>query len=91
MISPLGLPVYLTLNIWREKQIANRQQFSLVCTLIDHTNDLKTFKTKVEPRAAGEWFPCKVMNILTSFLWSIRVQTVENCCGFVFNNNINSF
>ena len=28
----------------------------------------------------GQWFQSKVLNILTSFLWSIRVQTVENCC-----------
>ena len=32
------------------------------------------------------WFYCKVLNILTSFdfLWPIRVQTMENCCWFVF-------
>ena len=38
------------------------------------------FKNQVEPRAH-----CKVLNILTSFLWSIRVQTVKNCCRFVFD------
>ena len=33
-----------------------------------------------------QWFYCKVLNILTSFdfLWPIRVQTMENCCWFVF-------
>ena len=35
-------------------QLTNRQQFSMVYTLIDHTNDVKMFKTQVEPRAAGE-------------------------------------
>ena len=35
----------------------------MVCTLIDHRNDIKMFKTQVEPRAAGEWFYCKVLNI----------------------------
>ena len=24
----------------------------------------------------GSWFHCKVLNILTSFLWSIRAQTI---------------
>ena len=33
----------------------------------------------------------KVSNILTSFPWSIRVQTMINCCRFVFNNNIDSW
>ena len=32
----------------------------------------------MKPRAAGEWFQW-VLNILTSFLWSIRVQPMENC------------
>ena len=63
----------------------------MVCSLIDHRNDLKMFKTQVEPRAAGEWFHYKLLNILTSFLWSIREQTMENCCRFVFYNNIDSF
>lgn len=27
-------------------------------------------KTQVKPRAEGKWFHCKVLNILTSFLWS---------------------
>ena len=75
----------------QQKLKSNGQQFSMVCTLIDHTNDVKMFKTQVEPRAAGEWFHCKVLNILTLFLWSIRVQTMENCCRFVFYNNIDSF
>ena len=35
-------------------------------------------------RAASEWFHCNVLNILTSFLWSIGVQTMENCCRFFF-------
>ena len=57
-------------------------------TLIDHRFDVEKFETQVEPRAASEWFYCKVLNILTLFLWSIRVQTTENCCRLVFNNNI---
>ena len=51
--------------------LTNRQQFSMVFTLIDHRNDVNMFKTQVEPRAAGELFHCKVLNILASFLWSI--------------------
>ena len=34
--------------------ITNRQQFSMVCALIDHTDDFNMFQTQVEPRAAGE-------------------------------------
>ena len=44
-------------------QLTSPQQSSVVCTLIDHGNDVKMFKTKVEPQAAGEWFHCKVLNI----------------------------
>ena len=75
----------------QQKLKSNGQQFSMVYTLIDHRNDVKMFKTQVEPRAAGEWFHCKVLNVLTLFLWSIRVQTMENCCRFVFYNNTDSF
>ena len=28
--------------------------FSMVCTLIDHRNDINMFKTQVEPRDTGE-------------------------------------
>ena len=54
-------------NPTQQKLKSNGQQFSMVCTLIDHRN-VKMFKTQVEPRAAGEWFHCKVFNILTLFL-----------------------
>ena len=46
----------------------------MVFTLIDHRSDVNMFKTQVEPRTTGEWFHCKVLNILMSCLWSIRVQ-----------------
>ena len=39
---------------------------------------------QVEPRAIGKWFHGKVCKILMTFLWSIRVQTKENCCWFGF-------
>ena len=52
----------------------NRQQFSMVCTPIDHTDNVNMFQTQVEPRAAGEWFYGKVLNILISFLLSIRLK-----------------
>ena len=32
-------------------------------------------------------FYWKVLNILTSFLWSIRVQTMEKCCRFCFSQS----
>ena len=41
-------------------QTTNQQQFSMVCTLIDHRSDVNMFKTQVEPRTTGEWFHCKV-------------------------------
>ena len=28
----------------------------MVCTFIDHRNDVKMFKAQVEPRAAGKWY-----------------------------------
>ena len=58
---------------------------------IDHGNDVRMFKTHVKPQAAGEWFHWRVLNILTSFLWSRRVQTMESYCRFVFYHNIVSF
>ena len=61
--------------------LTKRQQFFIV----------EVFKTRVEPRAAGEWFHCKVWAVLTSFLWPIRVQIMENCCRFVFCNNTGKF
>ena len=37
-------------------------------TLIGHSNDVNIFITQVEKRrAAGEWFHCKVLNILRQF------------------------
>ena len=45
------------------------------------------FKTQVEPPVAGEWFHCKVLNIL----WSIRVQTMENCTWLVGGCAVVSF
>ena len=54
--------------------ITNRQQSSMVCALIDHTDDFNMFQTQVERRAAGGWFLGKVLNILMSFLWSIRLK-----------------
>ena len=42
-----------------------------------------TNQQQVEPWAIGKWFHGKVWKILMTFLWSIRVQTMENCCWFV--------
>ena len=44
-----------------------------------------------QERGDGEWSHCKVLNILMSFPWSITVETMKNCCRFVFYNNIESF
>ena len=48
--------------------MSDRQQFSIVSNLINHRNDVKMFKTQVEPWAACEWFNCQVLNI--SFICS---------------------
>ena len=61
----------------------NSQQFSMVNTLIDHRNDVKMFKTlhwSNSPVVRGSTW---VLNIQMSFLWSIIVHTMENCCRFV--------
>ena len=70
-----------------KKLLINKSnQFPMVCSSIDYRNDVKMIKTQ------EEWFHCKVLYILTSFLWSIRAQTMENCCRFVFfYNNIDRF
>ena len=47
-------------------ELTNQQRFSMVYTLLDHRNKIKMFKAQVEPRAAGEWFHCTVLKILTS-------------------------
>ena len=58
-------------------ELTNGQQFSIVCsTLINYRNGVKVFKTKVESQATGEWFYCRFLNFLTSFLWSIRVYII---------------
>ena len=65
--------------------LTNGQQFPMVCTLIDHRNDINIFKT----------MQCStyVWNILMLhvFLWLIRVQTMENCFRYVFYHNTDSF
>ena len=50
---------------------------SRVCTFIDHRNDFTIFKTQVEPLIAKF-----SLNILTSFLQSIRVKTMERWIVF---------
>ena len=49
----------------------------MVCTLINPRNAVKFFITQAEQRVLGEWFDCKILNFLTSFLWSMRVQTLK--------------
>ena len=43
-------------------KLTNRQQFNTLCILSNHGNDIKTYKTQVEHRAAG-----KVKNGVRSF------------------------
>ena len=60
--------------------LTNGPQFSMVYTLIDHRNDV----IKCSKLQGFEHF-------VASFLWSIRVQTMENCGRFVFYSNIYFF
>ena len=45
------------------------------------------FKTQGEPRAAGEWFDCKVLNVLWHHFHCLG-KTLESGGRFVFYNNI---
>ena len=60
-----------------------KKHFNMACTHIDHRTDIKMFKTlkwKHSPAARGSTW---VLNIFMWFLWSIRVQIMENCCRIV--------
>ena len=39
-----------------QKVFTNRQQFSMIYTLISHRNGVKMFENQEEPLASGEWF-----------------------------------
>ena len=74
---------------WRINQIDNNFQWSVIFSTIEMTS--KCSKIQVKPPTASEWFHCTVENIITSFLWSVRVQTKENCCRFVFTITVTAF
>ena len=59
--------------------------------LCDVTKASLLGKLTNQERADGEWFHCKVFNILMSFPWLITVETMKTCCRVVFYNNIESF
>ena len=60
--------------------LKKNQHFSMVDTLINHRIDIKTLQWKHSPAAQGSTW---VLNILTSFPWSITAQTMVNSCQFV--------
>ena len=72
-------------------KLANQQQFSTICTLIDHKNDVKMFTTQEEPWAAGEWFRCKGLNISHHFYgwWEYKPWKFIDSL-FFYNDNIDS-
>lgn len=39
-----------------QKVFTNRQQFSMIYTLISHRNGVKMFENQEKPLASGEWF-----------------------------------
>ena len=60
------------------------------CTQAGQDANILSQISQVEPRSAGEWFHCKVLNILWRhfYIWSRKVSPIENCGRFVFYNNI---
>ena len=56
-----GLYSYRT---WLSTNQRGRNDSVIVKTLIEYRNDVKIFKTRVEPLAAGEWFHYKVLNMV---------------------------
>ena len=58
----------------------------MVCTLIDHGNDISRMGMIIAmiKTQNHEWFHCKVLSILTSLLWSIRVQTIGKLLSICF-------
>ena len=52
-------------------KLTSRQQFNTFCILSNHGNDIKTFKTQVEHRAAG-----KVKNGVRSFRYKVVLLQV---------------
>ena len=70
--------------------LKKRPQFSIVYTFIDHRNDV----IKSVQNSSGTTSSRRVVSLqsfehfMASFLWSIRVQTMENCSRFVFYNDI---
>ena len=80
----LVILILLAYDLWLIlDNLTNLHQFSMFCTtdLIGHRIFyVKLFNTRVESRAVGEGCNTeKVLNIMTSFLWSIRLQTTDNC------------
>ena len=56
----------------------NWQQFSMICTLIDHRKWRQMFRTQVEPLPRGSWFHVKTKSTIDK-----STLTMENCCRFV--------
>ena len=59
--------------------------------LCDVTKPSLLGKLTNQQQAAGEWFHCKVLNILLSFPWSITVETMKSCCRFFFTITLTVF
>ena len=68
---------------WTERPVNviwKNQHFSKAYTLIDHRIDIETLQWKHSLAAQGSTW---ILNILTSFPWSITAQTMVNSCQFV--------
>ena len=62
-------------------KLTNRQQFNTFCILSNHGNDIKTFKTQAEHRAAG-----KVKNGVRSFCYKSFRYIMMSTRGEVVNS-----
>ena len=68
-------------DVWEEQVIYLNAIANGVGSPDADGSNIKMFKTQVEPRATGEWFHCKVLNILTSFLGTDhRIILLSVCC-----------
>ena len=80
----------LLVTAWTLKIIVGDLTFSHGLYSYRTWKSCQNVQTQVEPRAVAKC-QVQILNILTSFLWSIKEKTMENWCWFVIYNNIGNF
>lgn len=81
----------LLVTAWTLKIIVGDLTFSHGLYSFRTWKSCQNVQTQVEPRAVAKCFHCKFWTFWFSFLWSIKEQTMENWCWFVFYNTIGNF